>query len=70
MLTRRSVPQGFSLIELMVGIAILGLLLSAPESAESLSQYHAAIMAFAASFAISALVALGLPGQAAERARR
>ena len=52
----------------VVGIAILGLLLSAPESAESLSQYHAAIMAFAVSFAISALVALGLPGRATERA--
>ena len=47
----------------VVGISILGLLLSAPASAESLTQYHLAILVFAGSFAIAAMVALLMPGR-------
>ena len=46
----------------VVGISILGLLLSAPDSAQSLSQYHQAILVFAGSFLIAAMVSLLLPG--------
>ena len=46
----------------VVGIAVLGLLLSAPASAQSLAQYHLAILIFAGSFTLAALVALLLPG--------
>jgi len=46
----------------VVGISILALLLSAPDSAASLAQYNVAILVFAASFVVAALVALLLPG--------
>ena len=46
----------------VVGISILGLLLSAPASAESLAQYHRAILVFAGSFVVAAMVSLLLPG--------
>ena len=44
------------------GISILGLLLSAPASVESLVQYHRAILVFAGSFVVAAMVSLLLPG--------
>ena len=50
----------------VIGISILGLLLSAPDSAESLSQYHQAILVFAGSFVIAAVVSLLLPGRLAK----
>ena len=46
----------------VIGISILGLLLSAKESAQLLSQYHQAILVFAGSFLLAALVSLRLPG--------
>lgn len=46
----------------IVGISILGLLLSAPASVESLAQYHRAILVFAGSFVVAAMVSLLLPG--------
>jgi len=45
----------------VVGISVLGLLLSAPASAQSLDQYHQAILVFAGSFLIAAMVSLLLP---------
>jgi MFS family permease len=45
----------------VIGISILTLLLSAPASAQSLAQYHLALMIFAGSFFVAALVALLLP---------
>lgn len=48
----------------VIGISILALLLAAPASAQSLDQYHQAIMVFAASFFIAALVSLRLPSHA------
>lgn len=45
----------------VVGISILGLLLSVPASAESLKQYHQAIIIFAGSFVVAAMVSLLLP---------
>jgi MFS family permease len=45
----------------VVGISVLGLLLSAPASAESLGQYRQAILVFAGSFLIAAMVSLLLP---------
>jgi len=48
----------------VVGISILGLLLSAPDSAASLTQYNQAILVFAGSFVVAALVSLRLPGRA------
>ena len=50
----------------VIGISILGLLLSAPDSAEPLSQYHQAILVFAGSFVVAATVALLLPGRLAK----
>ena len=50
----------------VIGISILGLLLSAPDSTESLSQYHQAITVFAGSFVVAATVALLLPGRLAK----
>ena len=46
----------------VIGISILGLLLSAPDSAESLSRYHQAILMFAGSFVVAAMVSLLMPG--------
>jgi len=51
----------------VVGISVLGLLLAAPASAESLALNHRAILVFAASFLLAAAVALRLPGRAASR---
>jgi EmrB/QacA subfamily drug resistance transporter len=45
----------------VVGISVLALLLSAPASAQSLDQYHQAIMVFAGSFFVAAVVSLMLP---------
>jgi MFS family permease len=45
----------------VIGISILALLLSAPASAQSLDQYHQAILVFAGSFFLAAMVALLLP---------
>ncbi len=45
----------------VVGISVLALLLSAPASAQSLDQYHQAIMVFAGSFFVAAVVSLLLP---------
>ena len=47
----------------VVGISVLGLLLSAPASAQSLDQYRQAILVFAGSFLIAATVSLLFPGR-------
>ena len=47
----------------VVGISVLALLLSAPASAQSLAQYHQAIVVFAGSFFAAAMVALLLPAR-------
>ena len=47
----------------VVGISVLGWLLSAPESAHSLDQYHQAILVFAGSFLLAAMVSLLMPGR-------
>ena len=49
----------------VIGISVLGLLLSAPASAQSLAEYHRAILVFAASFLVAAMVSLLLPRRAA-----
>jgi hypothetical protein len=46
-----------------IGISVLGLLLSAPASAQSLDQYHDAILVFAASFLVASIVSLSLPAR-------
>jgi hypothetical protein len=48
----------------VIGISVLGLLLSAPSSAQSLAEYHRAILVFAGSFLIAAMVSLLLPRRA------
>ena len=45
----------------VVGISVLTLLLSAPASAQSLAPYHLALLVFAGSFFVAAMVALLLP---------
>ncbi|MEO8104066.1 MAG: MFS transporter [Betaproteobacteria bacterium] len=45
----------------VVGISVLALLLSAPVSAQSLDQYHQALLVFAGAFLGAAMVALLLP---------
>lgn len=46
-----------------VGISVLGLLLSAPASAQSLDQYRDAILVYAASFLVASIVSLSLPAR-------
>ena len=64
--TRSGIASGvlstFRYVGGVIGISILGLLLSAKESAQLLSQYHQAILVFAGSFLLAALVSLRLPG--------
>lgn len=45
----------------VIGISVLALLLSAPASAQSLAQYHLALLIFAGSFFVAAMVATLLP---------
>jgi EmrB/QacA subfamily drug resistance transporter len=47
----------------VLGISILGVLFSTPDSAASLGRYHLAILAFAGSFVVAALVSFLLPGR-------
>jgi MFS family permease len=47
----------------VIGISILGLLLSGSQSADSLARYHIATLVFAGSFAAAAGVSLLLPGR-------
>jgi hypothetical protein len=48
----------------VVSISILGMRLSADDAVASLAQYHVAIMVFAGSFLVAAVVSLPLPGRA------
>ena len=47
----------------VVGISVLAWLLSAPGSAQSLAQYHLALLIFAGSFLVAAIVSLLLPAK-------
>src|SRR5206468_2927462 len=47
----------------IVGVSILGLLLSTSDTVPTLANYHMALMIFAGSFAIAAAVAFALPGR-------
>ena len=47
----------------IVGVSILGLLLSTADAVPSLADYHLALMIFAGSFLVAAAVALRLPGR-------
>jgi nitrate/nitrite transporter NarK len=47
----------------IVGVSILGLLLSTSDAVPTLANYHMALLIFAGSFLVAAVVALRLPGR-------